>query len=190
MGSGPSTLSSSSLCDTCRGLCENGAGWCWAPDAGGEERPVFYLHHRNLSTLFSKAKAGCGLCSLFCDGLESDDCEAPDDDDRCEAESEKRQILSDVRHQETNFIQFLANPQDYVVDRHPAAAKYYKESDLESLRLMFGRSRLIIKWQLPEYSSKSGALPAFLSVSWLGSRETAIENGNTLPIRILVKHSK
>jgi hypothetical protein len=55
---------------------------------------------------------------------------------------------------------------------------------------MFGRSRLIIKWQLPGYSSKSDALPAFLSVSWLGSDATAIENCNTLPIRILVKHSK
>lgn len=190
MGSGPSTLSSSSLCDTCRGLCENGAGWCWTPDVRGEERPVFYLHHRNLSTLFSKARAGCGLCSLFCTGFELDDCEARADDDRCETESEKRQILSDVRHQETKFIQLLANAQDYVVDRHPAAAKYYKNSDLESLRLMFGRSRLIIKWQLPEYSIKSDALPAFLSVSWLGSHVRAIENGNTLPIRILVKHSK
>lgn len=190
MGSGPSTLSSSSLCNTCRGLCENGAGWCWTPDARGEEHPVFYLHHRNLSALFSKARAGCGLCSLFCTGLKLNDCEARADDDGCETESEKRRILSDARRQETNLIQLLANPQDYVVDRHPAAANRYRESDLESLRLMFGRSRLIIKWRPGEYSSKSDALPAFLSVSWLGSPRTAIENPNTLPIRVLVKHSK
>ncbi|RBR25180.1 uncharacterized protein FIESC28_02088 [Fusarium coffeatum] len=185
MGSGPSTLSSSSLCNTCRGLCENGAGWCWTPDARGEEYPVFYLHHRSLSTLFSKARAGCGLCSLFCTGFELDECEARAVDDRCETESEKRRILSDTRRQETNLIQLLANPQDYV---NPAAAEYYEQSDLESLRLMFGRSRLIIKWQPQRPSSKSDALPAFLSVSWLGSPGTAIENPNTLPIRVLVKH--
>ncbi|KAK8849144.1 HET-domain-containing protein [Apiospora arundinis] len=188
MGPGPSTLASSSLCNTCRGLCENGAGWCWAPDATGKERPFFYLHHRRLSALFAKAKAGCGLCSLFCSGFGLEDCKELIGGDRCETEAEKRRLLLDVSQQDSKIVQLVANAHDHTSDPESGKRRSYEESDLESLRSAFGRERLIIKWQLPECSSEHDTLPAFLSVSWLGSRHTAIHNPNMSPIRVVVKH--
>lgn len=177
------------LCNTCRGLCENGAGWCWAPDSTGKQRPSFYLHHRRLSTLWAKTKAGCTLCSLFYYGSRLEDCKGQDGEETCETEDEKRQILSNAHHQDLDILQLVANgPQ------HPSHPEFrygkprFHEADLERLRSIFGAERLIIKSQMPELSGQGNPLPAFLHVSCLSSPAAAVSIPNGMPIRVVVKH--
>lgn len=182
------------LCDTCRGLCENGAGWCWAPDSNGKQRPSFYLHHRRLSTLWAKAKAGCKLCFLFHSGSSLWRCKEQDDEDTCETEDEKRRVLSDAHHQDSDILQLLANGAQH--PSHPefrAGESRFQESDLERLRSIFGAERLIIKPQMLELRGQGNTLPAFLHVSCLNSPAAAASAAASLswdasPIRVVVKH--
>lgn len=190
------------LCEKCRGLCENGTGWCWAQHSHGEQYPAVYVHHSSLHALKAKGAEGCALCSIILRAL-IDFCkldpESFDYDsnrsrwDLQETENDIKRIVSRVK--EIGVLQPPAsrrdppdNPKKRTHTFHPA----FDQERFERLQSVFGRERLLIKARTLDPSKVGIKLPDSLSVFWLGSIKTCVTKGSTGPrsIRLLVDYGE
>lgn len=182
------------LCFKCRGLCENGVGWCWARDVHGHEYPSGYIHHPNLHVLKTKADEGCALCSIIVKILSgyrrlSGATTREGSEGRCqETDDDTIRIVSQV--QDLGIIQPITQPPTHRTKQTQQPHNSVNQKKVEQLRSVLGPTRIILRPQIQNSRDTSATLPNSLSVNSLALSQSNIaepfkELGR---IRILVNH--
>lgn len=193
---------SSNLCETCHGLCENGAGWCWVPQHyGGQDYPAVYIHHASLRILLAKSSEGCALCSMILSTL-VDACKLDPKAyersatgglaQRQETQDDIQRIVASARDAGI-LLQTTASHRGAPLDRECRTHTFrpaYEQERLQKFRSVFGPERVLIRARTLDPRDAGAKLPESLAVSWLGSNSSSISGYvNELGrIRVLVDH--
>lgn len=195
----------SSLCETCRGLCEDGDGWCWAPQLSGEkDHPAVYIHHPNLHVLQAKAAEGCVFCAMILRTVVN----------YCKFEPETYAAGGNPRdpsgkHRDgENDVQRIASLaqnagilQPEALQRHASNHResrshsfhpVFDQERLEKFRSVFGAERVLIRSRTLNSGDGGISLPHSLSIRWLGSMKMCVSKDveELDKIRLLVDYGR